>query len=156
MAANLSALLYVVSGVLFIMALRGLSHPTTSRQGNLYGMVGMGIAIATTVIFYPPSGFSGWFLVVLGIAIGGGIGAYMARRVQMTQMPQLVAFFHSLVGLAAVLVAAAALYAPEAFGIGQVGHIHAQAIIEMSLGVAIGAFTFTGSVIAFAKLNGNM
>ncbi|MGO4664990.1 NAD(P)(+) transhydrogenase (Re/Si-specific) subunit beta [Bosea sp. 2YAB26] len=156
MAANLSALLYVVSGVLFIMALRGLSHPTTSRQGNLYGMVGMGIAIATTVIFYPPSGFSGWFLVVLGIAIGGGIGAYMARRVQMTQMPQLVAFFHSLVGLAAVLVAAAALYAPEAFGIGQVGKIKGASLFEMALGCAIGAITFTGSIIAFLKLDGRM
>lgn len=156
MAANLSALLYVVSGVLFIMALRGLSHPTTSRQGNLYGMVGMGIAIATTVIFYPPSGFSGWFLVVLGIAIGGGIGAVMARRVQMTQMPQLVAFFHSLVGLAAVLVAAAALYAPEAFGIGQVGKIKGASLFEMALGCAIGAITFTGSIIAFLKLDGRM
>ncbi|KFC66519.1 NAD(P) transhydrogenase subunit beta precursor [Bosea sp. LC85] len=156
MAANFSALLYVVSGVLFIMALRGLSHPTTSRQGNLYGMVGMGIAIATTVIFYPPSGFSGWFLVVLGIAIGGGIGAFMARRVQMTQMPQLVAFFHSLVGLAAVLVAAAALYAPEAFGIGQVGKIKGASLFEMALGCAIGAITFTGSIIAFLKLDGRM
>ncbi|MGO4735709.1 NAD(P)(+) transhydrogenase (Re/Si-specific) subunit beta [Bosea sp. 2KB_26] len=156
MAANLSALLYVVSGVLFIMALRGLSHPTTSRQGNLYGMVGMGIAIATTVIFYPPSGFSGWFLVILGIAIGGGIGAVMARRVQMTQMPQLVAFFHSLVGLAAVLVAAAALYAPEAFGIGQVGKIKGASLFEMALGCAIGAITFTGSIIAFLKLDGRM
>lgn len=156
MAANLSALLYVVCGVLFIMALRGLSHPTTSRQGNLYGMVGMGIAIATTVIFFPPAGFSGWFLVVFGIAIGGGFGAYMARRVQMTQMPQLVAFFHSLVGLAAVLVAAAALYAPEAFGIGRVGQIKGASLFEMGLGVAIGAITFTGSIIAFLKLDGRM
>ncbi|MBN9437314.1 NAD(P)(+) transhydrogenase (Re/Si-specific) subunit beta [Bosea sp. (in: a-proteobacteria)] len=156
MAANLSALLYVVSGVLFIMALRGLSHPTTSRQGNLYGMVGMAIAVLTTVIFYPPAGFSGWLLVILGIAIGGGIGAFMAKRVQMTQMPQLVAFFHSLVGLAAVLVAAAALYAPEAFGIGQVGKIKGASLFEMGLGVAIGAITFTGSIIAFLKLDGRM
>ena len=156
MAANLSALLYVVSGVLFIMALRGLSHPTTSRQGNRYGMIGMAIAIATTVVFYPPSGFSGWLLVILGIAIGGGIGAVMAKRVQMTQMPQLVAFFHSLVGLAAVLVAAAALYAPEAFGIGHVGSIHGSSLFEMALGVAIGAITFTGSIIAFLKLDGRM
>ena len=156
MAANFSALLYVVSGVLFIMALRGLSHPTTSRQGNLYGMVGMGIAIATTIIFFPPSGFSGWLLVVGGIAIGGGIGAYMAKRVQMTQMPQLVAFFHSLVGLAAVLVAAAALYAPSAFGIGNVGRISGASLFEMGLGVAIGAITFTGSIIAFLKLDGRM
>ncbi|AMJ61269.1 NAD(P)(+) transhydrogenase (Re/Si-specific) subunit beta [Bosea sp. PAMC 26642] len=156
MAANLSALLYVVSGVLFIMALRGLSHPTTSRQGNFYGMVGMGIAIATTIVFFPPAGFSGWLLVVAGIAIGGGIGAFMAKRVQMTQMPQLVAFFHSLVGLAAVLVAAAALYAPEAFGIGLVGHIKGASLFEMGLGVAIGAITFTGSIIAFLKLDGRM
>ncbi|KUL95642.1 NAD synthetase [Bosea sp. WAO] len=156
MAANLSALLYVVSGVLFIMALRGLSHPTTSRQGNRYGMIGMAIAVLTTVIFYPPAGFSGWLLVILGIAIGGGFGAYMAKRVQMTQMPQLVAFFHSLVGLAAVLVAAAALYAPEAFGIGQVNKIKAASLFEMGLGVAIGAITFTGSIIAFLKLDGRM
>ncbi|UZF90228.1 NAD(P)(+) transhydrogenase (Re/Si-specific) subunit beta [Bosea sp. NBC_00550] len=156
MAANLSALLYVVSGVLFIMALRGLSHPTTSRQGNRYGMIGMAIAIVTTVLFFPPSGFSGWLLVILGIAIGGGIGAYMAKRVQMTQMPQLVAFFHSLVGLAAVLVAAAALYAPEAFGIGHTGSIKGASLFEMALGVAIGAITFTGSIIAFLKLDGRM
>jgi len=156
MAANLSALLYVVSGVLFIMALRGLSHPTTSRRGNLYGMVGMAIAIATTVLFFPPAGFSGWLLVAVGIAIGGGIGAYMAKRVQMTQMPQLVAFFHSLVGLAAVLVAAAALYAPDAFGIGRPGAIHGSSLFEMALGVAIGAITFTGSIIAFLKLDGRM
>jgi NAD(P) transhydrogenase subunit beta len=156
MAANLSALLYVVSGVLFIMALRGLSHPTTSRQGNRYGMIGMAIAIVTTVVFFPPSGFSGWLLVLLGIVIGGGIGAVMAKRVQMTQMPQLVAFFHSLVGLAAVLVAAAALYAPEAFNIGRVGSIKGASLFEMALGVAIGAVTFTGSIIAFLKLDGRM
>ncbi|SFD25597.1 NAD(P) transhydrogenase subunit beta [Bosea sp. CRIB-10] len=156
MAANLAALLYVVSGVLFIMALRGLSHPTSSRQGNRYGMIGMTIAVLTTVIFYPPAGFSGWLLVLLGIAIGGGFGAFMAKRVQMTQMPQLVAFFHSLVGLAAVLVAAAALYAPEAFGIGQVGKIKGASLFEMGLGVAIGAITFTGSIIAFLKLDGRM
>ncbi|PZR90564.1 MAG: NAD synthetase [Stutzerimonas stutzeri] len=156
MAANLAALLYVVSGVLFIMALRGLSHPTSSRQGNRYGMIGMAIAVLTTVIFYPPAGFSGWLLVLLGIAIGGGFGAFMAKRVQMTQMPQLVAFFHSLVGLAAVLVAAAALYAPEAFGIGQVGKIKGASLFEMGLGVAIGAITFTGSIIAFLKLDGRM
>ncbi|WP_420103754.1 NAD(P)(+) transhydrogenase (Re/Si-specific) subunit beta [Bosea sp. (in: a-proteobacteria)] len=156
MAANLSALLYVVAGVLFIMALRGLSHPTTSRQGNRYGMIGMAIAILTTVVFHPPAGLSGWLLVILGIALGGGIGAVMARRVQMTQMPQLVAFFHSLVGLAAVLVAAAALYAPEAFGIGHTGTIHGSSLFEMGLGVAIGAITFTGSIIAFLKLDGRM
>ncbi|ADH91485.1 NAD(P)(+) transhydrogenase (AB-specific) [Ancylobacter novellus DSM 506] len=156
MNANLVALLYLVSGVLFILALRGLSSPVTSRRGNLFGMVGMAIAILTTLAASPPSGALGWGLVIGGLAIGGGAGAVIARKIAMTQMPQLVAAFHSLVGLAAVMVAAAALYAPEAFGIGEVGAIHGQALIEMSLGVAIGAITFTGSVIAFAKLNGNM
>ncbi|ESZ22903.1 NAD(P)(+) transhydrogenase (Re/Si-specific) subunit beta [Mesorhizobium sp. L2C084A000] len=155
MNANFASFLYLVSGVLFIMALRGLSHPTTSRQGNLYGMIGMGIAIATTLAPATPS--AGRFgLIVLGLAIGGGVGAVTARRIAMTSMPQLVAAFHSLVGLAAVMVAAAAIYAPESFGIGTDGDIHAQALIEMSLGVAIGAITFTGSVIAFLKLDGRM
>ncbi|MBZ9743196.1 MULTISPECIES: NAD(P)(+) transhydrogenase (Re/Si-specific) subunit beta [unclassified Mesorhizobium] len=155
MNANFASFLYLVSGVLFIMALRGLSHPTTSRQGNLYGMIGMGIAIATTLALATPS--AGRFgLIVLGLAIGGGVGAVTARRIAMTSMPQLVAAFHSLVGLAAVMVAAAAIYAPESFGIGTDGDIHAQALVEMSLGVAIGAITFTGSVIAFLKLDGRM
>jgi H+-translocating NAD(P) transhydrogenase subunit beta len=153
---NLASLLYLVSGVLFILALRGLSHPTTSRQGNLFGMVGMGIAMVTTVVLGPPSGFSGWLLLLAGLGIGGGIGAYMANRVQMTQMPELVAFFHALVGLSAVFVAAAALYAPQAFGIGAIGTIKGASLLEMGLGVAIGAITFTGSVIAFLKLNGKM
>ncbi|WP_341990734.1 NAD(P)(+) transhydrogenase (Re/Si-specific) subunit beta [Azorhizobium sp. AG788] len=156
MNANLAALLYLVAGILFILALRGLSHPTTSRQGNLFGMVGMGIAVLTTLALSPPADLVGWVLVIAGIAIGGGVGAVVARRIAMTQMPQLVAAFHSLVGLAAVLVAAAALYAPVAFGIGDVGHIHRASLVEMTLGVAIGAITFTGSIIAFAKLNGNM
>ncbi|WP_321501490.1 NAD(P)(+) transhydrogenase (Re/Si-specific) subunit beta [Breoghania sp.] len=155
MTANFAAFLYLISGVLFILALRGLSHPTTSRQGNVFGMIGMAIAILTTLGIAVPSG-SGWLLIVLGLAIGGGIGAVIARRIPMTAMPQLVAAFHSLVGLAAVLVAAGALYAPEAFGIGEVGSIHAQALVEMSIGVAIGAMTFTGSVIAFLKLDGRM
>jgi NAD(P) transhydrogenase subunit beta len=154
--ASLAAVLYLVSGVLFILALRGLSSPASARQGNTYGMVGMAIAIVTTLLVAGVSDLVSWVLIIGGLAIGGGIGAVLARRVKMTDMPQLVAAFHSLVGLAAVFVAAAALYAPEAFGIGSPGHIHPQAIIEMSLGVAIGAFTFTGSVIAFAKLNGNM
>ena len=154
--ANIAALLYLVSGVLFILALRGLSHPSSSRQGNLFGMIGMGIAVVTTLMVAAPSDFMSWLLIISGLALGGGIGAYIARSVKMTDMPQLVAAFHSLVGLAAVFVAAAALYAPEAFGIGEVGAIHAQALVEMSIGTAIGAFTFTGSVIAFAKLNGNM
>ncbi len=155
MSVNLAAFLYLVSGVLFILALRGLSHPTTSRQGNFYGMLGMGIAIITTLILAQPS-FGGLALIVLGLAIGGGIGAVVAKRIAMTAMPQLVAFFHSLVGLAAVMVAAAALYSPHSFGIGEVGSIHAQALVEMSLGVAIGAITFTGSIIAYLKLDGRM
>src|SRR5829696_2142346 len=156
MSANLSSILYLVAGVLFIMALRGLSHPTTSRQGNLYGMAGMGLAIVTTLVGAAPAGLGAWALVILGLAAGGGAGAYIARQVPMTAMPQLVAAFHSLVGLAAVLVAAAALYAPQAFGIGQPGHIPGASLFEMALGVAIGAITFTGSIIAFLKLDGRM
>jgi NAD(P) transhydrogenase subunit beta len=156
MTANLTALLYLVAGVLFILALRGLSSPETSRQGNLFGMLGMAIAIGTTLASHPPAGVGAWILVALGMGIGGGIGAVIARRVPMTAMPELVAAFHSLVGMAAVLVAAGALYAPAAFGIGTVGHIHTASLIEMSLGVAIGAITFTGSVIAFLKLSGRM
>ncbi|MFG1477130.1 NAD(P)(+) transhydrogenase (Re/Si-specific) subunit beta [Xanthobacter sp. V4C-4] len=156
MNANIAALLYLVSGVLFILALRGLSHPTTSRQGNLFAMVGMTIAVLTTLALQPPSDVVGWVLVIAGLGIGGGVGAVVAKRIAMTAMPQLVAAFHSLVGLAAVLVAAAALYAPRAFGIGDPGHLHGASLVEMSLGVAIGAITFTGSLIAFAKLNGNM
>ncbi len=152
MSATFAALLYLVSGVLFILALRGLSHPTTSRQGNLYGMVGMAIAIVTTLLLGANGGFFGWALTIIGLAIGGGFGAWRARTVKMTDMPQLVAFFHALVGLAAVLVAAAALYAPQAFGIGAPGHIHGSSLLEGGLGAAIGALTFTGSVIAFAKL----
>ena len=155
MSESFAAFLYLVSGVLFILALRGLSHPTTSRRGNVYGMVGMGIAIVTTLALTTPSA-GGIGLIVIGIAAGGGVGAYVARRIPMTAMPQLVAAFHSLVGLAAVLVAAAALYAPTSFGIGEIGDIHSQALIEMSIGVAIGAITFTGSIIAFLKLDGRM
>jgi len=156
MNANLTALLYLVAGVLFILALRGLSSPETSRRGNLFGILGMTIAIATTLASHPPAGVGTWLLVALGIAIGGSIGAVIARRVPMTAMPELVAAFHSLVGMAAVLVAAGALYAPSAFGIGTVGHIHSGSLIEMSLGVAIGAITFTGSIIAFLKLSARM
>ncbi len=124
MNANFAALLYLVAGVLFILALRGLSSPATSRQGNRFGMIGMGVAVLTTLALRPPAGFLSWLLVILGFAIGGGIGAWRARTVQMTAMPQLVAMFHSLVGLAAVLVAAGALYAPDAFGIAEGGGIH--------------------------------
>jgi proton-translocating NAD(P)+ transhydrogenase subunit beta len=156
MSVSLASILYLVSGVLFILALRGLSHPTTSRQGNLFGMAGMGLAVLTTLVLEPPDGAGAFLLVLVGLGLGGGAGAYIARNVPMTAMPQLVAAFHSLVGLAAVLVAAAALYAPQAFGIGAVGAIKGASLFEMALGVAIGAITFTGSVIAFLKLDARM
>src|SRR6476659_6536019 len=156
MNANLAAILYLVAGVLFILSLRGLSSPATSRQGNLFGMIGIAIAVATTLAVHPPADGIAWVLVILGIAIGGSIGAWIARRVPMTSMPELVAAFHSLVGMAAVLVAAGAFYAPEAFDIGKPGAIHGSSLVEMSLGVAIGALTFTGSVIAFLKLSARM
>jgi NAD(P) transhydrogenase subunit beta len=156
MTANFAAVLYLVAGVLFILALRGLSSPASSQRGNLFGMIGMTIAVVTTLAAHPPAGFWAWALVVIGIAVGGGIGATIARRVPMTSMPELVAAFHSLVGMAAVLVAAAAYYAPRAFDIGAPGAIAKATLVEMSIGVAIGALTFTGSVIAFLKLSGRM
>jgi proton-translocating NAD(P)+ transhydrogenase subunit beta len=156
MSADITALLYLVSGVLFILALRGLSSPATSRQGNFFGIAGMTIAVLTTLALAAPSSFSAWALIIVGIAVGGAIGAVIAKRIPMTAMPQLVAAFHSLVGLAAVLVAAAALYAPQAFGIGAPGDIHGASLVEMSIGVVIGAITFTGSIIAFLKLDGRM
>src|SRR6195952_580273 len=156
MNANLAAVLYLVAGVVFLMLLRGLSRPAPPRPGKFFCMVGMAIAIATTIASHPPADGLAWLLVILGVAIGGGIGAVIARRVPMTSMPELVAAFHSLVGMAAVLVAAGAFYAPEAFDIGTPGNIHGASLIEMSLGVAIGALTFTGSVIAFLKLSGRM
>ena len=160
MNASFAALAYLVSGVLFILSLRGLSSPETSRKGNTYGMVGMAIAIAVTLATLWSTGALDPLTLLLifgGVAVGGGIGAVIARRVPMTAMPQLVAAFHSLVGLAACLVAVGAVYSPEAFGISDgLGGIKALSIIELSLGLAIGAVTFTGSVIAFAKLNGNM
>src|SRR5262245_55286576 len=145
---NLTAILYLVAGILFILALRGLSSPESSRRGNQFGMAGMAIAVVTTLLVAAPSG-QAWLFILIAAVIGGGVGAVIARRIAMTAMPQLVAAFHSLVGLAAVLVAAAALYAPSAFGIGEVGNIHGASLVEMSIGVAIGALTFTGSVIAF-------
>ncbi len=156
MSTNIAALLYLVAGVLFIQALRGLSSPDTSRRGNLLGMIGMTIAVLTTLAAHPPASPLAWALVVGGIALGGGIGAVIARKVAMTSMPELVAAFHSLVGMAAVLVAAGAFYAPAAFDIGTEGHIHQASLIEMALGVAIGAITFTGSIIAFLKLSARM
>ncbi|MGD9542047.1 NAD(P)(+) transhydrogenase (Re/Si-specific) subunit beta [Methylocystis sp.] len=155
MSANIAALLYLVSGVLFILALRGLSSPATSREGNRYGMIGMAIAVATTLLTHFPS-FGGLLMIVIGVAIGGGAGAFIAQRVPMTKMPELVAMFHSLVGLAAVLVAGGAFFAPRAFGIGDSSEIHAGSLVEMSLGAAIGAITFTGSIIAFLKLSERM
>ena len=148
---SLSALLYLVASVCFIMALRGLSSPETSRQGNLFGMAGMTIAVLTTLAL--PIVQSYW-MIVLGIAIGGGIGYVIAKKIEMTALPQLVAAFHSLVGLAAVFVALSAFYSPEAYGIGVPGAIAKGSLVEMALGTAIGAITFTGSIVAFAKLQG--
>ena len=160
MNASIAALAYLVAGVLFILSLRGLSSPETSRRGNLFGMVGMALAVGVTLLTLWSSGALDLLtagLIVGGVVVGGGAGALIAGRVQMTQMPQLVAAFHSLVGMAACLVAVGAVYAPESFGIATAGGgIKTLSIIELSLGVAIGAITFTGSVIAFAKLNGNM
>ncbi len=156
MSDNLAALLYLVSGVLFILALRGLSSPASSRQGNRFGIAGMAIAVLTTLLVRPPADAFAWLMVIVGLAAGAGIGAWKARSVKMTDMPQLVALFHALVGLAAVTAAAGALYAPQAFGIGVPGAIHGQSLVEMSIGAAIGALTFTGSIIAFAKLDGRM
>jgi NAD(P) transhydrogenase subunit beta len=156
MNADIAALLYLAAGVLFILALKGLSSPASSRAGNRNGMIGMALAIATTLWVAGVADALTIGLIVGGLAIGGIIGAVTAKKIAMTAMPQLVAAFHSLVGLAAVLTAAAALYSPGAFGIGTEGAIRTQSLIEMSLGVAIGIITFAGSLIAFAKLNGNM
>ena len=148
---ELAAYGYLIAAICFIMALRGLSSPVTSRQGNLFGVVGMVVAIGVTIA--TPGVVSPW-LIVGGLVIGGAIGAVVALRIQMTALPQLVAAFHSLVGLAAVFVAAAAFVSPDAFGIGAPGNIKMQSLIEMGLGTMIGAITFTGSVVAFAKLQG--
>jgi NAD(P) transhydrogenase subunit beta len=159
MNANLATLIYLVSGVLFILALRGLSSPVTSRRGNQMGMIGMALAVSTTLALLWSTGvLDGVTLALIagGVAVGGGVGAVIARRVEMTAMPQLVAFFHSLVGLAACLVAVAAIYTPEAYNIAEGNGIKLESLIELSVGLAIGAVTFTGSLIAFAKLNGNM
>jgi NAD(P) transhydrogenase subunit beta len=155
MNESYTAFAYLIAAVLFILALRGLSHPTTSRRGNQMGIAGMAIAIVAT---FAHGGMSlgGVLIIVLGVAIGGTIGTIAALRIKMTALPQLVAAFHSLVGLAAVFVAASALNAPQSFGIGTPHHIHLESLIEMSLGLAIGAITFTGSLIAFAKLQALM
>jgi NAD(P) transhydrogenase subunit beta len=151
MTENISSILYLVSSVCFIMALRGLSSPETSRQGNLFGIAGMVVAIGTTLAL--PSVLS-YEVIIAGIVIGGAIGSFIAWKIEMTALPQLVAAFHSLVGLAACFVAAAAYYRPEAYGIGEFLAIHTSSLIEMALGLAIGAVTFTGSIIAFGKLQG--
>ena len=159
MNANLTALAYLASGVLFILALRGLSSPVTSRRGNQLGMIGMVIAVAVTVAnLWRGGAFDTATVAILlaGVLVGGSIGAVIARRVAMTSMPQLVAAFHSLVGLAACLVAVAAIYTPGAYHIAVPTGVKLESLIELSVGLAIGAVTFTGSVIAFAKLNGNM
>ncbi len=151
MSASLSGFAYLIAAVLFIMALRGLSSPETARKGNMYGIIGMFIAVLTAIM--DPSVVSLW-TIFFSIAIGGVVGTIVALRINMTALPQLVAAFHSLVGLAAVFVAAAAFYNPEAYGIGSFGDIEAGSMVEMSLGLVIGAITFSGSVIAFAKLQG--
>ncbi len=160
MNASIAALAYLAAGVLFILSLRGLSSPETSRRGNTLGMVGMALAVGVTLLTLGTSGAldpQALALIAGGVAVGGGAGAVIANRVPMTAMPQLVAAFHSLVGLAACLVAVGAVYAPDAFGIvTATGGIKTLSIVELSLGVAIGAITFTGSVIAFAKLDGRM
>ena len=154
-SSNLSAIFYLVSGVLFILALRGLSSPETSRKGNLFGILGMVIAI--TVTFLSMGNFSnGFVFVLIFILAGGSIGAFIAYRIPMTAMPELVAGFHSLVGLAAVFVAISAFLNPTAFNLGEPGNIKLGSLIEMSIGAAVGAITFSGSIIAFLKLQGIM
>ena len=155
MSANLSAIFYLISGILFILALRGLSSPETSRQGNYFGIAGMAIAIIVTFLSVGNFG-SGFIYVLIFLVIGGSIGAFIAFKIPMTAMPELVAGFHSLVGLAAVFVAISAFLNPEAFNLGSIGNIKLASLIEMSLGAAIGAITFSGSIIAFLKLRGIM
>ena len=151
MSADLTGLLYLIAAVCFIMALRGLSSPETARRGNAIGITGMVIAVATTLADPEVMSFE---LIIAGVVIGGAIGTVIALKIQMTALPQLVAAFHSLVGLAAVAVATAALYAPTSYGIGTVGAIATSSLIEMVIGTAIGAITFTGSIVAFTKLQG--
>ena len=151
MTENLSAFLYLISSICFIMALKGLSSPDSSRQGNMFGIAGMAIAILTTLAMPEVMSYG---TILAGIVIGGSIGAFIARKIEMTALPQLVAAFHSLVGLAACFVAAAAFFRPEAYGIGTPGDIAVGSLVEMAVGLAIGAVTFTGSIIAFGKLQG--
>jgi len=155
MTTSLAASLYLISGVLFILALRGLSSPETSRRGNFFGVLGMTLAIIVTFLFVDIL-FSSLVFIICALAFGGSIGAIIAYRISMTAMPQLIAGFHSLVGLAAVLVALSVFYNPEAFGLGTLNNIKTASLVEMSIGASIGAITFTGSVIAFLKLQGLM
>ena len=150
---NLSAIAYLISAIFFVLALNGLSHPDSARRGNVFGIIGMIIAIVTTLL--SPNVVS-YQMILLAIVIGGAIGTFIALKIEMTSLPELVAAFHSLVGLAAVFVAASALYAPDSYGIGSVGNIYLSSLIEMAIGVTIGAITFTGSIIAFSKLQGIM
>ena len=151
MSADLTGLLYLIAAVCFIMALRGLSSPETARRGNAIGITGMVIAVVTTLADPTVLSFE---LIIAGIVIGGAIGTVIALKIKMTALPQLVAAFHSLVGLAAVAVAIAALDSPSSYGIGTVGAIKVASLIEMVIGTAVGAITFTGSIVAFAKLQG--
>lgn len=153
MSENMASFAYLISSVLFIMALRGLSSPVSARSGNIFGILGMVIAVGTTLA---SPGVVSYWMILLGILIGGSIGTFVAWKIEMTSLPELVAAFHSLVGLAAVCVAAATFFQPEAYGIGTPGNIGVLSLVEMSIGTAIGAITFTGSVIAFAKLQGIM
>ena len=155
MSANLSSILFLITGVLFILALRGLSSPETSRSGNFFGIIGMVLAIVVS-IFSVDILFTNLLFFIIALSIGGTIGGIIALRIPMTAMPQLVAGFHSLVGLAAVLVAVSAYYSPDSFGLGTFQNIKTASIIEMGLGASIGAITFTGSIIAFMKLQGIM
>ncbi|RCL03630.1 MAG: NAD(P) transhydrogenase subunit beta [Candidatus Tokpelaia sp. JSC161] len=152
MSVNFAAFLYLISASLFILALRGLSHPSTSRHGNFCGIIGMGLAVLITLLLVLPD-FSRLVLILFGLGIGAVIGALIAKRIAMTAMPQLIAAFHSLIGFSAVMVSAAALYSPSSFGIGALGSIHTLALFEMAIGVWIGTMTFSGSVVAFLKLD---
>ena len=155
MSANLSSVLFLITGILFILALRGLSSPESSRMGNFFGITGMVLAIVVSILSVDIF-FSNLIYFIIALSIGGTIGGFIAFKIPMTAMPQLVAGFHSLVGLAAVLVAVSAYYSPDSFGLGVFQNIKTASIIEMGLGVSIGAITFTGSIIAFMKLQGLM
>jgi len=151
--ANIAGLSYLIASVLFILALKGLSHPETARRGNFFAIIGMALAVVVTLA---APDVNNYVLILIAVIIGGSVGTTIALKIKMTDLPQLVAMLHSLVGLAAVLIAKSAFYAPERYGIGSAGAIHLNSLIEMSLGDAIGAITFTGSIIAFAKLQGIM